>query len=187
MSSKVPLSENTPENALSTTMHYSPIVQERQGQQELQEQCQEQQERQRQYAGFWLRLCAFLIDNVLIMLAITPLLTMIYGVEYWQIGYVQQGIWHSLITWGLPATVMILFWVYRSATPGKIMLGLIIIPVDGKSKKITPAQAIVRHLGYYLALLPLGLGFIWIALDKRKQGWHDKLSNTLVIKEAKGR
>ncbi|MBT7879149.1 MAG: hypothetical protein HN738_13805, partial [Gammaproteobacteria bacterium] len=27
----------------------------------------------------------------------------------------------------------------------------------------------------------LGLGFIWIALDKRKQGWHDKLAGTVVI------
>jgi len=40
-----------------------------------------------------------------------------------------------------------------------------------------------RYFGYYVSGLILALGFIWIAFDKRKQGWHDKLAGTLVIRE----
>jgi uncharacterized RDD family membrane protein YckC len=42
-------------------------------------------------------------------------------------------------------------------------------------------QALLRYLGYFLSILPLGLGFLWIAWDARKQGWHDKLAGTVVI------
>ena len=46
-------------------------------------------------------------------------------------------------------------------------------------------QFIVRYVMYFVSLLPLGLGFIWVAFDKRKQGWHDKLANTIVIRSNK--
>lgn len=39
-------------------------------------------------------------------------------------------------------------------------------------------QLIGRYLAYYVSLLPFGLGFIWVAFDERKQGWHDKLAGT---------
>jgi uncharacterized RDD family membrane protein YckC len=42
-------------------------------------------------------------------------------------------------------------------------------------------QYLIRYLGYIVATLPLGLGILWVAWDKRKQGWHDKLANTVVI------
>ncbi len=56
--------------------------------------------------------------------------------------------------------------------------------VDAKSfGKPSTGQLIGRYLGYYLSILGLGLGFFWIMWDKRKQGWHDKLAGTLVIRE----
>ena len=44
------------------------------------------------------------------------------------------------------------------------------------------SQFIIRYLGYYVAMLPLFLGIIWVGIDKRKQGWHDKLAGTVVIR-----
>ena len=44
-------------------------------------------------------------------------------------------------------------------------------------------QLLLRYLGYYVSLLPVGLGFFWIGLDRRKQGWHDKLAGTLVVNQ----
>jgi uncharacterized RDD family membrane protein YckC len=41
-----------------------------------------------------------------------------------------------------------------------------------------------RYFAYFLSTIPLGLGLIWVAFDKRKQGWHDKLAGTVVIKKA---
>jgi uncharacterized RDD family membrane protein YckC len=40
---------------------------------------------------------------------------------------------------------------------------------------------ILRFLGYFVSAFPLYLGFLWAALDRRKQGWHDKIARTIVI------
>ena len=45
------------------------------------------------------------------------------------------------------------------------------------------AKLVGRYFSYYLSLIPFGLGFLWIAFDARKQGWHDKLAWTAVILE----
>lgn len=78
--------------------------------------------------------------------------------------------------------IILLFWVYRSATPGKMILRMKI--VDAKTGGApSKAQLIGRYFGYFLSTLPLGLGFLWIYYDKKKQGWHDKLAGTVVIVE----
>ena len=43
-------------------------------------------------------------------------------------------------------------------------------------------QSIGRYLGYYVSTIPLLMGLIWVAFDRRKQGWHDKLAGTVVIR-----
>lgn len=48
----------------------------------------------------------------------------------------------------------------------------------------SPAQLVGRYLAYYMSMRPLGLGLIWVVFDKRKQGWHDKLAGTVVVKQA---
>jgi uncharacterized RDD family membrane protein YckC len=43
-------------------------------------------------------------------------------------------------------------------------------------------QSIGRYFGYYVSILPLLLGLAWVAFDPRKQGWHDKLAGTVVVR-----
>lgn len=82
----------------------------------------------------------------------------------------------------LPALYCILGWVYWAATPGKRLLGCRV--VDAASlRPVGWKQALLRFLGYYVSLLCLGLGFLWILWDKRRQGFHDKIANTLVVTE----
>ncbi len=78
------------------------------------------------------------------------------------------------------AVVVIIFWIYCSATPGKMLLKMKIIDVK-TGLQPSKRQMLIRYLGYILAVLPLGLGFIWIYYDKKKQGWHDKLAGTAVV------
>jgi len=40
----------------------------------------------------------------------------------------------------------------------------------------------VRYIGYFVSVIPFGLGFIWIAFDSKKQGFHDKLAGTVVVR-----
>ena len=82
----------------------------------------------------------------------------------------------------VPALFVILFWVYKGATPGKMAISAKVVDAVTGGPPSTP-RYIARYVGYLLSILPLGLGFIWIAFDKRKQGWHDKLSGTVVVRK----
>jgi uncharacterized RDD family membrane protein YckC len=136
------------------------------------------------YAGFWIRVGASIIDSILILIIIAPLLTFIYGEEYWLSEAFIQGTWDILLNYILPAIAIVIFWIYRSATPGKMVLGLTIVDARTGGKPST-GQFIGRYLGYYVSTIPLLLGLIWVGIDKRKQGWHDKLAGTVVIRNKK--
>lgn len=70
-------------------------------------------------------------------------------------------------------------------TPGKRMTNIRIVRKDGQP--LTASDAILRNIiGYFLCGLTLLIGFLWIMVDKDRQGLHDKIANTLVVKaEAK--
>src|SRR5262245_10561103 len=137
---------------------------------------------QPEYVGFWARVGASIIDTILMLAVVGPVVTWIYGPTYWlgAAGFIA-GPADFLFTWVLPAVAVVLFWIYRQATPGKILVGAKI--VDEKTLgKPTTGQLVGRYLAYYVSMFGLMLGFIWVGLDARKQGWHDKLAGTLVIR-----
>ena len=148
------------------------------------------------YAGFWIRFVAFLIDSAITTMIVGPLLWKIYGRGYFQPYFdLFQGkldlqadrpmfagpadVFLSLV---LPAAGIVIFWIARQATPGKMWLSLKI--VDANSFEAPSSlQSIGRYLGYYVSIFGLMLGFLWVAFDPRKQGWHDKLARTVVIRD----
>ncbi len=134
-----------------------------------------------EYAGFWIRVVAALIDSVLVMIITLPITTAVYG-EVPKDGYTYLlGGWDFVINYAFPAIAVISFWVVKSATPGKLLTKLTI--VDAKTgRKPSVGQYIVRYLGYFVSIIPLCAGLIWVAFDERKQGWHDKMAGTLVIR-----
>ena len=136
---------------------------------------------EQEYAGFWIRTGAAIIDTILMLIIIAPILTAIYGTDYWVSESLVQGGWDVLFNYILPAIAVIIFWVYKSATPGKMATKLTIVDAKTGGKPST-GQFIGRYFGYYVSMLPLLLGIIWVGIDKRKQGWHDKLAGTVVIK-----
>ncbi len=134
-----------------------------------------------EYAGFWIRVAAALIDSVLILIIVTPILVAIYGDAYWAHSTLLIGFWDLLFTYILPAAAVVVFWVYKSATPGKMATKLTIVDAKSGGKPST-GQYVIRYIGYYAAMLPLFLGIIWVGIDKRKQGLHDKLAGTVVLR-----
>ena len=134
------------------------------------------------YAGFWIRVGASLIDTILIMVLTFPIAAAIYGEAYWDSESLVAGLWDVVLSYILPAIAVIVFWVYKSATPGKMITNLIIVDAETGGKPST-GQFVGRYFAYYLSAIPLMLGFIWVAFDKRKQGWHDKLAGTVVIRK----
>ena len=139
---------------------------------------------EQKYAGFWIRTGAAIIDSILIMIIVTPILSAIYGIDYWIDQSFVKGFWDIVFNYILPAIAIIIFWTYKSATPGKMALKLKI--VDAKTgEQPSTGQLIGRYLGYYVSSIPLFLGLIWVGIDKRKQGWHDKIVGTVVIRNLK--
>jgi uncharacterized RDD family membrane protein YckC len=134
-----------------------------------------------EYAGFWIRFAATLIDTIILLMLIMPALVFVYGTEYWLSDSFVVGFWDVIINYLLPAIAVVLFWVYKSATPGKMATRLTIVDADTGEKPST-GQFVLRYLGYYVSTLALCLGFIWVGIDRRKQGWHDKIAGTVVIR-----
>ncbi|MGE0031637.1 MAG: RDD family protein [Steroidobacteraceae bacterium] len=138
-----------------------------------------------EYVGFWLRVGAAIIDTILVFVIVAPVLTWIYGPGYWVSDRLVHGPADVLFNWVLPAVAVILFWVYRQATPGKMAIGARI--VDAKTGgKPTTGQLIGRYFGYFVSTIPLLLGIIWVGIDSRKQGWHDMLAGTVVVRPKSG-
>ncbi len=133
------------------------------------------------YGGFPARAAAWLIDWALIALVTIPVLVSVHGTAALDAGRdVFSSPLDLLINALAPAAATIAFWVIRQATPGKLAFSLRV--VDARTGgTITVAQGIVRYLGYIVSAMPLGLGFLWVLFDEKKQGWHDKLAQTVVL------
>ena len=71
------------------------------------------------------------------------------------------------------------FWSLIGYTPGKYVLQLRVVRVDGL--RLGFWRSVLRAVCYYLSALLLFMGFIWIIFDKNRQGLHDKIANTVVI------
>lgn len=135
-----------------------------------------------EYVGFWPRVGASLVDTILLGIIIYPVLTAFYGESYWTSEEFVKGPLDFLLSWVFPAIAVIIFWVAKQATPGKMAVAAKI--VDAKTgNAASTGQLIGRYLAYYLSMIPLFLGFIWVAFDERKQGWHDKLAGTVVVRQ----
>ena len=80
------------------------------------------EETELEFAGFWSRTGATIIDTILLMLITVPLLISIYGTDYFTSEEMIAGSWDFLISWVLPAFATIIFWIYRAATPGKMAI-----------------------------------------------------------------
>lgn len=138
-----------------------------------------------EYAGFLRRALAFWLDALMISLISSAVIIMLFGLEYFQqISSFSSFIiadWRiTAIEQALPALWAIGFWFAWQATPGKLLLDCKVVDAS-TAQRAGLLQLIIRYLGYIVSSLPLGLGFLWVLVDKRNQGWHDKLSNTLVI------
>lgn len=114
-----------------------------------------------EYMGFWIRFGAAIIDAILVAILCTffPLVLLLY---YW------------------------LFTGLKGQTPGKMLVGIKV--VDAWGNKPGLASAALREIpGKIISIVVLFIGFLWIAWDTQKQGLHDKLATTYVIKVQTGK
>ncbi len=116
-------------------------------------------------AGFGIRMGALLLDIVLV-------------------GIVTHQLHDHDVFLVLLAAYGAVMWKLKGSTIGGIICGLQVLRVDGRP--IDWPTAVVRALSCFLSLAVVGLGFIWIAIDHDRQGWHDKIAGTAVVRAPKG-
>lgn len=135
-----------------------------------------------QYAGFWLRLVADLIDTIIFWI-INYFIDLAAGFQpLGRNDEIQYIIWVFL--WGT-----IVNWLYYAlmesfgtqATLGKMALGLKVTDLNGN--RISFSRATGRHFAKWLSVLIFSIGFFMIAFTEKKQGLHDMIAGTLVVKK----
>jgi len=73
----------------------------------------------------------------------------------------------------------VVFWTVVGATPGKQILGLQIVRTN--RAQLGWFRSILRFIGYFISAIVFFLGFLWVFVDRRRQGWHDKIADTFVV------
>lgn len=140
-------------------------------------------------AGFWLRSVAFAID--LAVLSAFSLLLLLVSFLLAGMGAEVSGLdtdaSHSFSLLSLfevtefiaTAAYFTILHSETGQTIGKSLLGLEVCTLDGD--RLSYGHALVRFLAYGPSLFFFGLGFLWVALNPGKRGWHDLLSGTMVL------
>jgi len=75
-------------------------------------------------------------------------------------------------------------WAWKGTTIGGIVLNLKVVRLDGSP--MTFAASLVRALAAAFSVVVLFLGFLWIIWDREKQGWHDRIAGTVVVRLPRG-
>lgn len=135
------------------------------------------------YAGFWRRLAAVAIDALLLtplLLAALYLLTGSLDSLLQEQPFPEVGPLGSVAAELTLMALVVGCWVWLGGTPGKLVMNCELVrAADGS--RIGVAQGILRYFCYAASALPLLAGFLWIGLDRRKQGLHDKVAGTVVL------
>ncbi len=126
---------------------------------------------QREYGGFWVRVVAAIIDWMVVGMA-TGIMVVV------ALGMLGSGM----------TLFVVISWLYeafllsseRQATLGKLAMGLVV--TDYNDRRLTFGRATGRHFAKYLSGVILWIGYIMVAFTDRKQGLHDMVASTLVVK-----
>jgi len=123
--------------------------------------------------GFLTRALALIIDGIIVGIVGGILNGILFG------GDLVRGN-------GLSTLLGLAYYVYfwssygHGQTLGNRALGICVVKTDGSELSLT--DAFIRYVGLILSFLCLFIGVIWVAFDANKQGWHDKIANTYVVK-----
>ncbi|HSS38987.1 MAG TPA: RDD family protein [Polyangia bacterium] len=142
------------------------------------------------YAGFWIRFASYLIDVIPIAI-VAGILNVSFGTGYscrfgsdtgyrcgGGTGFV--GSWLGFLVVGV---YWVLTWSLLGASLGQKALGMRVVNAQN-GERIDLAKALVRYVGFVISAIPFALGLIWAGFDPRKQGWHDKIAGTYVVRQS---
>jgi uncharacterized RDD family membrane protein YckC len=139
------------------------------------------------YGGFWVRFLAIILDWIAIAIITGALSVFAFGspmMVNMTAGDEMAAVYAYNALWPLVSLVYFVgFWAWRGQTPGMIPFDMRIVMANDGSKPDW-VQMLLRYVGLIISFLILFLGVIWVGFDPRKQGWHDKMARTVVVRPA---
>jgi uncharacterized RDD family membrane protein YckC len=135
------------------------------------------------YAGFWIRLAAYILDGILLLIigfAVGLLLAVLGVVETPDTAAGEVDVVSNLLGLLVGVAYTTFFLGRFGATPGKMALNLRVVRSDGSA--ISYLRAFARFWAEMLSGLLLLIGYIMVAFDREKRGLHDHICDTRVIK-----
>jgi uncharacterized RDD family membrane protein YckC len=143
------------------------------------------------YGGFWIRFVAYIIDAVIIFIP-----TFVIGLVIGVIAAASAGAANNssnanaiagsgasvlvdLIAFAITVGYFVYFWGKGQTIGMRVFHLRVADAVTGQP--IGYGRAALRYLGYIISAIVCYIGLIWAAFDGRKQGWHDKIANTVVL------
>lgn len=138
------------------------------------------------YGGFWIRVVAFLLDGLVIGVITSAAAPFMGAGPMFEGGGTVGGVSVNYGTNALGGLVGLLyfvgFWSLRGQTVGMIPFRLHVVRVSDGSKPDW-VVSLLRYVGLIISFAVILIGVIWVAFDGRKQGWHDKMASTLVVRD----
>jgi uncharacterized RDD family membrane protein YckC len=144
------------------------------------------------YAGFFSRAAAYVLDRAIafgiafVIMVVIDYFLRLLGVDEWLENLREDAMLNAVLvlllsTLGIYLLVTIVynvgFWLLSGQTPGKRVLGVRVMRADGTRLRL--GNALRRQIGYWISAI-FFLGFLWILFDNKRQGFHDKLADTIV-------
>jgi uncharacterized RDD family membrane protein YckC len=137
-----------------------------------------------EYAGFWIRLGAWFIDWIILVIASTIILLPFSFIGAFSTDqpsvFVIIQLFSTILRFILPAVYESWFVGKYAQTPGKMACKLKVMMADGS--RLSYARAIGRHFAKYISGLTLGIGYIMAGFDDQKRTLHDRICDTRVVK-----
>lgn len=137
------------------------------------------------YAGFGARFLASLVDGIVIAL-ISGVLGLLAGIAGTVSGSETVSLFVSGFVQFFSVIISVAYYVYfigsRGQTPGKMALKIKVIKADTQQAPGYLNAFLREAVGKFLSAIVLLLGYFWMLWDEKKQTWHDKIANTIVIK-----
>lgn len=129
------------------------------------------------YAGFWRRVAAWIIDSIILGVIVELVSVIIgFGIESDTAFLATTNVLSTVIGWLYFA---IMESTSNQATLGKMALSIVV--TDEAGNRISFARATGRHFAKILSALIFLIGFFMIAFTQKKQGLHDMIAGTLVV------
>jgi uncharacterized RDD family membrane protein YckC len=132
------------------------------------------------HSGFWRRALATILDGIIVGIPVAVVLGLVFGFTPDPLS--SDGLLSQIFN-----TVILLVYKVameasvKQATIGKMIMGIIVTDYNGG--RISVARAIGRYFASFLSALIIGIGYLMVAFTPKKQGLHDFMASTFVVKK----